>query len=918
MVVNDVELNDDDSNNDDLNDYDTNNDMLVDDDDHGHTFDCWSNSSDEAEEQDVQYEEEVEREEQSLVTKKDGKFEYYDQQDFPTSPDDTAHVLLADLCRRVRAPLYAYDEILQWAQEAHLSGYKFPTDAPTYRSMISSLRSRLGLGHLSHGTARIQKNGGGTMEFPIFDFEAMFFDLIDDYRISPHLLINFECPNKPPSFNAQKLDEVHTGKWHRLTSQQLLEDANDVLCGIIFFFDRTHVSNKEKLSVHPLMFSLSIIPRWLRNQPFAWRPLGYFPKLPSAKKVGQNIDILHRCLDKMLSGLVKAQHDGGLLAPVMANDYTELRLRFKVPLCYVIGDVEGHDELCTRYGSHQTAQLCRECDCPTDSADNPDVVCRYIKASYLTELRHTNDRERLQSLSFHNVTNAFDNVCFGANKYGINRATPSEVLHSLQKGWYLYALEGFFSKMGGQTVIDFLESLVQRVSADSVHQSDRNMPRLKFANGIQSFANLQAHETTGVLLLIVISLHCKVGWDANSTAPTTKNSFVRSRNCNQSHVMAYRELFETLLCMEQWIKLPSVDKSDVTPTAGRLSDSPAKSALRIAVRKFVNTVNRKEGMGMKLTKVHCILHVPDDVAMYGSGKNWDSGPSESNHKENVKRKAELTNLCKDTLEEQVATRFEESLVLEHAKGLIMAKDEDDVENAHILCSQGTMGSRIKLTISRTDGAMNYNSIKATWDGKKNSKFGPQCTLSLPPQAVLDYIRQLVNNADDRDTLPTSVCLSCFTEHKAINHDGNGDDGNGESQIYRAHPAYRGGLPWNDWVYVNYYVTEQDARGRDRNVFQAHLSKIVLFVDFSLPIIPNMQAIEGYVSSGKYAIVQSIQGEPDAVHDSVFLSTCTLSDDFYLVPTSSFHRPAFVVDNVGCQNRSLFVVPPMNEWAEIFL
>jgi hypothetical protein len=124
--------------------------------------------------------------------------------------------------------------------------------------------------------------------------------------------------------------------------------------------------------------------------------------------------------------------------------------------------------------------------------------------------------------------------------------------------------------------------------------------------------------------------------------------------------------------MEQWIKLPSVRKADVTPTGvGPKSESPAKSAIRIAIKKFVNTVNRSKGMGMKLTKVHSVLHVPDDVAMFGSGKNWDSGPSESNHKENVKRKAALTSLCKETLEDQVATRFEESLVISHANGIYL-------------------------------------------------------------------------------------------------------------------------------------------------------------------------------------------------------------------------------------------------------
>jgi hypothetical protein len=50
----------------------------------------------------------------------------------------------------------------------------------------------------------------------------------------------------------------------------------------------------------------------------------------------------------------------------------------------------------------------------------------------------------------------------------------------------------------------------------------------------------------------------------------------------------------------------------------------------------------------------------------------------------------------------------------------------------------------------------------------------------------------------------------------------------------------------------------------------------------------------------------------------FFFTCTLSDDFYLVPMSSFVKPASVVDNVGCETRPLYVIPPMKEWAAFFL
>jgi hypothetical protein len=108
--------------------------------------------------------------------------------------------------------------------------------------------------------------------------------------------------------------------------------------------------------------------------------LGYFPKLPSTKKVGHNIGALHRSLDVMLSGLAKAQWAGGLKAPVLVNNGQEFRLCFKVPVCHVIGDVEGHNEICTCYSSHQTYSLAQECDCTTESSDDPDVVCNYVNS----------------------------------------------------------------------------------------------------------------------------------------------------------------------------------------------------------------------------------------------------------------------------------------------------------------------------------------------------------------------------------------------------------------------------------------------------------------------------------------------------------------------------------------------------------
>jgi hypothetical protein len=214
------------------------------------------------------------------------------------------------------------------------------------------------------------------------------------------------------------------------------------------------------------------------------------------------------------------------------------------------------------------------------------------------------------------------------------------------------------------------------------------------------------------------------------------------------------------------------------------------------------------------------------VLWFGSGKNWDAGPSESNHKENVKRKAELTNLCKETLDDQVTSRFVESLVIEHAKGIINGKEDNISADVPIPSSTGkSTGSKVKVTIScSTNHLSHYNSIAASWDGRPAMKFSPDCTSPLPPEDALAYLLQLVRNAhlsipaaDTRPPCTNPIIIRCFTDY----HTYHGDDvGCGKSQIYRAHPAFHGQLPWNNWVYVKYCISD----GNGNQDFQDHLSK----------------------------------------------------------------------------------------------
>jgi hypothetical protein len=58
---------------------------------------------------------------------------------------------------------------------------------------------------------------------------------------------------------------------------------------------------------------------------------------------------------------------------------------------------------------------------------------------------------------------------------------------------------------------------------------------------------LQGHETLGVLLLLIVSLHSKACWAKDS--PNT-NSFGRSKFVDPEEIESFHHLFEVLLVYE--------------------------------------------------------------------------------------------------------------------------------------------------------------------------------------------------------------------------------------------------------------------------------------------------------------------------------------------------------------------------------
>jgi hypothetical protein len=295
------------------------------------------------------------------------------------------------------------------------------------------------------------------------------------------------------------------------------------------------------------------------------------PKFKGTRKQGHKLTAYHDVLSRILLSIHQVQVAGGLSSCILGPDGIKREFLFKCPICVVIRDVEGHNKLCGHFASHMIATLNRECDVKLCNADNPYVICHQTKASDIANLVAARKVKKLTKCSYHQVCNAFTPLDFGANVYGINGATPGEVLHMIQSRWLSMSVEGFYvNGLSSSTVSPalFLDDLSKQVSTQLSQQSDWDFPKTKFGKSVSTLAQLHSHDYSGVLLLLVVTLFLHACWLQDTD---NKNSIGRSTHgsVDQVKVEEYCNLFENLLCFESWYCLDHVCKEDIKSGAAK-------------------------------------------------------------------------------------------------------------------------------------------------------------------------------------------------------------------------------------------------------------------------------------------------------------------------------------------------------------
>ena len=641
-----------------------------------------------------------------------------------------------------------------------------------------------------------------------FDIDAAILDLLIDPNITNPDSMIFEDGTQENPFiikNKDYYDDLDQSGIYQETYKKLITNPDQqILCPIIIYLDETNLDSFSKLVLHPVVITLAIYKRETRNLAMAWRPIGYLPnfqeqfgqKCYTAKEKANDF---HYCLRYILDGIEKIQKLNGLYWEFQFSKYPGQKYKrlLKFTLSHVVSDAKENDLICGRM-SNRTNTLClaRDCDISIENSDNPDIKCNFHAMKDLEQLTH----EELHSFSFKKIMpyNAFSQIDFGYNPYGINGCTPCEPLHQINGGVVERLPVTFMNRLSCSQV-KLLDTHVAFLCTHFSRHSDKSILNLKpFRNGVSSVSKLTGKEKVSRLLAIFLTLLTS---DFEQEIIDKKGR--RDNDSNQSSIISKIEynswikVFEDTLILTSWVNFKRHPK--VVFNGGR--NSLAATQLRRYMINYNNIAKRKEGMGNKYLKFHQISHLWWVIRLFSSLPNIDSGRNESHHKKK-KQIGSHTQKRLELFDIQTAEKeYVHDLFIKAMKKASLpiptifetkinaTRSETHYENI-IHSSSG--GSKYLLTFDYENECINSKWLSKSLRSK-------DCNFPSPILEAL-YLKLKWYNKGQLGHRIKSIIG--FTEFKTKSSDN-------EDLLFRSCPNYRSERHWFDWVVVDWDEPENE-------------------------------------------------------------------------------------------------------------
>ena len=504
----------------------------------------------------------------------------------------------------------------------------------------------------------------------------------------------------------------------------------------------------------------------------------------------------HKILDSILQSFKAAQLPGALSNSRIRLGRFEKVVDLYVPLQFIIGDVEGGDQLCSRqsYRGKQCPRICRTCNVSTLNCNRTDIRCKRIKVAHIRRLVRLQKINQLKLLAQRPTYNCFYEIDCGKDPYGIFSMVHTEGLHALEVGVMKYMVEILMSELP-TTQHRTLDRLVKKLNRYPHQHGYSGFPRCTWSDGVTTLAQLTGDQRVGKMFAILLVALTAEGEDFfTKYLPGGNNTWEKMVYC-----------FQQMLCYWAWLK-----QDHYWMAGDDAACEAATASIKIMARQLQVLWPRQEDLQWALTKLHEQFHVPFDIHRHGSHYNVHSGPQEHNHI-SIKAAAKKTQMQKNKIDLQTGERIVDRIILQRAfdrvRETVRNMDQEllgeeeceadtGIDDPGGIVKNATKG-RVEMKQERHPNkrkSPQYVHARIQWNPTRKNQVTTKILSQkhvfgfLIEQFFKDHAESIVEESGISNR---TLELRCFTEYQR-----NGI-------VYRCHPRYRGERPYYDWCYVNW-------------------------------------------------------------------------------------------------------------------
>ena len=732
---------------------------------------------------------------------------------------ENQYIDLLKILNSINAPKHAYNDIVKWARNLNTNLMAQPISR---ENLISSLSKKLSLENLFPKMVALILPCGNTVQVTKTCFLTALFSLLSDPDLmQPQNLVfgndifrKFKIDNDNHVFN-----DVESGKWYSETQYRMCKDGNDVLVPIILYIDKTYIKSKP---AEPISFTLGIFKRHIRNDARAWRELGRIPgklgdlvpnrKFPQNKLAEIKLNNWHSVCSFLLSDLKSAQNQNGLHW-VMHNQ----KCKLQIPIMYIVGDIMGHDMICSRKSGHSKMMkgVTHSCNISRSNCGDPYAECQLYGSndirslqSIVQDMNKSNDEKNQAILQlnqkgfYSDVKNAFADLDFGANPNGIHGACAICLMHTFKQKFPNVVTEIYFliysqsSKSKNRLLVN---RSVTRLIPRLLRQSYRSFPILTSftVSLLKPKYTLSANEKFARTFALFLFSMTTFGWTypfkckhrqiMNDIEIKRRISLLEETisiyyfmfstdfkkqyiGSGQQEIRAYMDRFKN--CMEYFDYCPDeVGGLEEQPVDRDDDDNDSQSS------SSTEEETKPKKDHCTFPKFHYLTHVCAMIEMYGSSQNFDGGINESHHKYNTKSPGNRSQGRMHTFDSQTSNNLVSNIVIDKAircRNTIHVGEVSSESPNHI----GTKSAKSTTNIEINNGSSKFI---ITPNGRMK---WTKSDYTIPEKVRTFFFSNVV------DTLPNKQGILGFTE---LNYKGN---------IIRAHPSYNND-EWYDWVQIQW-------------------------------------------------------------------------------------------------------------------